>query len=50
MMGGSERTLTCLGIHGEVLLALHQRVHQLGAVPIGWVIGVRRRHLDYGRA
>lgn len=42
--------LTCLGIHREVLLALHQSVHQLGAVPIGWVIGVCRRHLDYGRA
>lgn len=45
-----EATLTRLRVHREVLLALHQRVHQLGAVSISRVVGVRRRHLDYRRA
>lgn len=43
-------TLTCLGIDREVLLALHQCVHELGAVPIRRVISICRRHLDYRRA
>lgn len=43
-------TLTGVGVHREVRLALQDAVHHLGAVPVRGVVGVHGRHLNDGGA